>query len=166
MDPATVGQSLAIQFAYSDWTFRTNLEGLSTAESLQPPATGGNCLNWVVGHVLAARNHILALLGEPPALAPAVAQRFERGSEPLRDPAAALDLDEARAVFRDAQERILAGLQRLTPEQLAAAAPFSPGNRPDETVGSLLLGMVWHEAYHVGQLGVLRRVAGHPGGIA
>ncbi len=32
-----------------------------------------------------------------------------------------------------------------------------------ETVGTLLAGLVFHDAYHVGQTGLLRRIAGHAG---
>ncbi len=56
-------------------------------------------------------------------------------------------------------------LASLSDENLAAAAPFSPRNDPDETVGSLLTLIAFHQAYHTGQTGLLRRVAGHDGAI-
>ena len=67
------------------------------------------------------------------------------------------------AAIAAAQDSILAGLDAITPEALAAPAPLSPGGNPDETVGSLLAGLVFNEAYHSGQLGVLRRAAGKDG---
>ncbi len=45
-----------------------------------------------------------------------------------------------------------AGLGGLTEAVLASKAPFSPGDNPEETVGSLLAGLVFHEGYHCGQL--------------
>ncbi len=36
-------------------------------------------------------------------------------------------------------------------------------NDEKETIGSLMAGMAFHEAYHCGQLGVLRRMAGAEG---
>ena len=39
------------------------------------------------------------------------------------------------------------------------------GNDPDETVGSLLSVVLFHQAYHAGQTAVLRRVAVKDGAI-
>jgi uncharacterized damage-inducible protein DinB len=44
-------------------------------------------------------------------------------------------------------------------------APFSPTNNPKETVRSLLATVFFHQAYHVGQTGLLRRIAGKEGAI-
>lgn len=36
----------------------------------------------------------------------------------------------------------------------------------DETMGSLLAAVLFHQAYHAGQLGILRRIAGESVAIA
>lgn len=46
---------------------RRQTAGLTHEDSLLQPSHGGNCLNWVVGHITIARANILALLGEQPA---------------------------------------------------------------------------------------------------
>lgn len=51
-------------------------------------------------------------------------------------------------------------LALLTDERAAQKAPFSPSGNPDETVGSLMGVLVFHETYHVGQVGMMRRLAG------
>ncbi|MBU1676531.1 DinB family protein, partial [bacterium] len=53
----------------------------------------------------------------------------------------------------------------LTEDRLDEPAPFSPGNDETETVGSLLAGLAFHESYHCGQLGLLRRLLGKDGVI-
>ena len=53
----------------------------------------------------------------------------------------------------------------VTDEALAAEAPFSPTDNPDETIGSLLAGLSFHEAYHAGQIGLLRRIVGKQGAL-
>ncbi|NOT34959.1 MAG: hypothetical protein HOP12_12420 [Candidatus Eisenbacteria bacterium] len=56
-------------------------------------------------------------------------------------------------------------LGSLTPEQLAAPTTVTrlPG-RPANSL-EMLLSFHFHETYHVGQLGLLRRVVGRPGAI-
>ncbi len=44
--------------------------------------------------------------------------------------------------------------------------PDGPTGNPEETVGSLLAVVMFHQAYHSGQLGILRRIAGESGAIA
>jgi hypothetical protein len=51
----------------------------------------------------------------------------------------------------------------MSPDAMNTPAPFSPTGNPDETVGSLLAAISFHEAYHVGQTGLLRRVVGREG---
>jgi hypothetical protein len=63
---------------------RLNVEGLSHADSLIHPQPGGNCLNWVVGHLLAIYHHALDLLGQAPVLPAEVLKRYDRGSLPIR----------------------------------------------------------------------------------
>jgi uncharacterized damage-inducible protein DinB len=58
-----------------------------------------------------------------------------------------------------------AGLSTLTAEAMGQPAPFSPSGNPDETVGSLVATVIFHQAYHSGQTGVLRRVSGKKGAI-
>jgi uncharacterized damage-inducible protein DinB len=78
-------------------------------------------------------------------------------------PEKALPLPELVAAFNASQEPVLEGLRALTPEEAAKPAPFSPTNNPSETVGTLLALSVFHEAYHAGQVGILRRMSGRAG---
>jgi hypothetical protein len=103
---------------------------------------------------------MLSLLGKQPLWSPAEIKRFDRGSAPVTDPEDAMVFEKMIADFDAAQPLILAGLDEIIPERLAEPAPFSPANNPKETVGTLLAGLVFHEAYHVGQASLLRRLLG------
>ncbi len=144
---------------------RLNAEGVTHEESLIQPHPGGNCLNWIVGHLVAIYDRSLPLLGQEPVMAAGAMERYERGSPPLRDPAGARPLDELLAAWDEASRRADAGLAGLTRADLDRRAPFSPGDDPDETVRSLLSTVVFHQSYHAGQTGVLRRIAGREGAI-
>lgn len=142
-----------------------NTADLTDEDVLRTPETGGNCVAWVLGHVLAARSGMYKALGLESAVDQAVAQRFRRGAAPLTDPADALSLDAFRAQFGATQETLTKTLGELTPERLAQPTPFSPLEMENETIGTLLTFLLFHETYHVGQVGVLRRVLGKPGMI-
>lgn len=142
-----------------------NLEGVSHEESLVQPQPNGNCLNWVVGHLTCIYNNFLPLLGQQHVMDPAALARYDRGSPPISDPAEATDLQELLAAWRTATERVDQGLAQLDPEALDKPAGFSPSDNPNETIGSLISTVMFHQAYHTGQTGVLRRVSGHEGAV-
>ena len=154
---------LAVQLGYNNYTFHRNTEGISHQESLAQPHPGGNCLNWVVGHLATSRDQMRGVLGLTPTLGETDNPVYARSAEPLTEAEKATDFGRLTAAFAEGQDEIVAAVNALTPEQLAAPAPFSPGNNPKETVATLLAGLVFHEAYHIGQTGVLRRIAGHAG---
>ena len=83
----------------------------------------------------------------------------------MTDPAEARDLGEIMAAWTEATRRVDGGLEGLKPEFLAERAQFSPSGNPDETNGSLLTTVLFHQAYHAGQTAVLRRIAGKEGAI-
>ncbi len=158
--------TVGIQFSYTYAVLRMNVDGIEHPESLESPQPGGNCLNWVVGHVVATRNKLLTEVLGLPAIFPAEAiKTYNRGAPALKDGAAALPLGELMAIFEASQEPLRQGLRQVSDERLAEPAPFSPGNNPKETVGSLLAGLAFHEAYHVGQAGILRRLLGKEGAV-
>ncbi|HVG08418.1 MAG TPA: DinB family protein [Thermoanaerobaculia bacterium] len=144
---------------------QVNTDGVSQEESLIQPSPGGNCLNWVVGHLACIYNRALPMVGQEPVMEEEALKRYDRGAPPVKDAAEALELRDLLAAFEKATERLDAGLAGLAPEALDSKAPGSPSGNPNETVRSLLSTIVFHQAYHAGQTGILRRVAGKEGAI-
>src|SRR5262245_47374557 len=100
---------LAAQFELTHRTAHVNLNGVTHEESLVHPAPAGNCMNWVAGHIVATRNLLLHVLGEPPIWPADTARPYERGAaSPLRaegaqrleDILAALDRSQPLVVER------------------------------------------------------------------
>jgi hypothetical protein len=88
----------------------------------------------------------------------------DNGRIPFR-PESAINFDELKRRFKALQEPLVAGLSGLPHEAMDRPAPFSPTGNPNETMGSLLASFAFHEAYHVGQTGILRRVIGREGAL-
>jgi len=139
---------------------KLNVDGLTQDESLIQPQPGGNCLNWVIGHLLWVYDQMLPMVGQSPVLGTDTLKRYARGTPHIQNPAEALDLARLMAAWDEAAQRMEAGLESLTPEALDQPAPLSPTNNPNETVSSLLASVFFHQAYHAGQTGLLRRMAG------
>jgi uncharacterized damage-inducible protein DinB len=144
---------------------RRNAEGFSEEESLIQPQPAGNCLNWVLGHLLRVYENVLPALGQEPVLESGGFERYKRGNDPVKNADEAMEFAVLMAAWDEAARRVDAGLAELTAERLDEKAPFSPGNNPNETVRTLLTTVFFHQAYHAGQTGLLRRIAGKPGAI-
>lgn len=52
----TVQELLAHQFGLVYQTAATNLEGMTREHSLVQPEPGGNCANWILGHLVRVQN--------------------------------------------------------------------------------------------------------------
>lgn len=134
-----------------------NLEGVTHEDSLVQPQAGGNCINWVLGHIVATRKLILGLMKEELDWTEEEAAPYMRGSEPLRE-SKALTISRIVADLEASQKKLMAGLGEPPPDEWD-----SPSN--GETKRDTLAFLQFHEAYHIGQLGTLRRLLGKTGAI-
>src|SRR5690242_2865383 len=159
------GADLVKMFEFSFAAINRNLENVSEAESLVQPPDGGNCFNWVLGHMVIARGGILTLVGEAPVCPEAQAAPYRRGVSPSETDQL-LDMATLRGYLADSQLLLLPALAPMTEAKLAKPVP-EPMNRPPLTgsIGDALIRLQYHEAYHNGQLGLLRRIAGKEGAI-
>jgi uncharacterized damage-inducible protein DinB len=156
---------LAHQLEISSHVLDLNTKDLSQEESLARPERGGNCLNWVLGHLTRTRNMALASMGQkPPFPVEDFAAYDDRGGVPFSRETA-LPIEELRRRFKATQEPLVRAIKGMSPEVLAGRPPRNLTGDPNETVESQLATFTFHESYHVGQTGVLRRVAGKPGVI-
>lgn len=154
---------IVTQFAICHRSAHRNLEGLSHAESIVRPDRGGNSANWVLGHLLASRSGLLKRFGGQPLLDEVSAASYARGSK--GDVEQPLALDELLAMLDRSQPLLANRLKQFSEEDLSAKSPFNSPAGPDASLLDAIASMAFHEAYHVGQLGVLRRLVGKAGAI-
>jgi len=158
MDP----QVLAFQFGVGAFVLERNLADVTNEESFRPPDPGGNTMNWIVGHVVRTRNQALALLGEKP---PFEDQDFAAYGASETRSGRTLSIDELKRRFDTLGPILDDALRGTSPSQMSGAAPFSPTANPNETIGTLLASIAFHEAYHLGQTGLSRRLLGKRGAL-
>jgi len=160
------GNDLAKMYEFSYGALNRNLQELSHEDSLVLPDAGGNCLNWVLGHLVVARNTILMIAGAAPVLTGEQLSAYQRGSHP-EGTDGFVDLATLRGLLDDTQRQLIPALATLSEEALNGAVPEEHRRPPlTSSVGDALIRLHYHEGYHNGQIGLLRRLAGKPGAIA
>ncbi len=150
-------QDLAKAYARNTYIIEKQAEGLSHADSLLALPFRGNCFNWVLGHILGGRDRVLKALGETPLLSEAETERYNRGSDPITEGEEHVAaFERLMANLKTTQERIEAGLNRITPEDLSVVRNEKTGH----TVGQYIHFQYFHDTYHTGQTEALRQLAG------
>jgi uncharacterized damage-inducible protein DinB len=156
-------KTLAFQLHLSQLILDMNTRDVSHEESLITPPMGGSCLNQVLGHLSRTRNMALATMGQK---SPYPMQEFDPYDDRTGVPFSrdrALPFEELRRRFDSMQQPLIRAITEMTAEGLAMRPARPLTGDPDETVGSNLATLVFHECYHVGQTGILRRIVGKPG---
>jgi hypothetical protein len=133
-------------------------EGLTQAETLLQPQPTGNCMNWVLGHLLENQVSVLELLGEQAPFQRTELERYQRTSEPVTG--------EGPGVWQ--VERLLEGLSQVHEKLVTRLAELNEEDFAREihqgertfTVAWRLAFLQFHYTYHVGQLELLRQMAG------
>jgi len=127
-----------------------NLKDITHEESLTAPAQGGNSLNWVVGHIIVSRDDIRELIGLD-RLCGDDMKMYDRDTEPV-SPDKLMDFSKLLEMFNAGQTLLV---DKLKETDL----------REDNEKYRMVTFLAFHEAYHVGQTGILRRIIGKEGAI-
>jgi len=121
----------------------------------------GNHAQWLLGHLAATRRWALREMGQTSEHEP-WEQHFGMGARPTP-----LSDDIAPAMLREVfvkTGQVLA--QHLaTLDDAAVAAPFRKFPDGSNTLSGGLHFLHFHESYHLGQIGLIRRLVGRPGAV-
>jgi len=142
-------------------TAAANLDGLTQEQSLIQPSPGGNCANWILGHLMNVHNGVMNLVDEKPVWESG--QLARAGEDPITGPTNAIDWNTMRERFLGSKERCLAAISALSDKALAEPVPHPFGGTTSRA--ELLNLLAFHQTYHVGQLAVSRRIAGLAGAV-
>jgi hypothetical protein len=151
-------QELAKGFEMHLQSVKDITKGLSHADTVLQLPFQGNCMNWTLGHVVDTRNLVLKLLGQAPLLTEAQAKRYGYGSQPVcGDGDDILKLETLLALLEQSQSTLNAALGRISPEELAKEVPSFMGK---VSLGFFLFILYGHESWHLGQVEMLKELAG------
>lgn len=146
-------QGFALMFTTTHRLFHRALEGVSDGDAAQRVGQQNSML-WVAAHMVAVRQGFLKGLGGAVDL-PWTSQ-FPRGGK-FEDVRTWPALAEVRAGWDQVHEAFMARLETVTAEQLPAV---NSNPSLDKTFLGTIGLAVLHDAYHVGQLGAMRRPFG------
>jgi uncharacterized damage-inducible protein DinB len=134
--------------------------GLSQTDSLIQLPFRGNCMNWIVGHILTNRYNVLKLLDAELTDKARLVDRYMRDSAPItmEEEEDVLPLDDLIATLDYTQSQLTGLLAKITPEELERQVAFY--GRRIMSVAEWLMFFYFHDTYHTGQTEILRQATG------
>ena len=136
-----------------------NGAGMTSELAAQRSASGVASAAWIVGHLVHARRRIVKLLGGAITEDPVWEQHYARGG-----PGATAHLDWAGLIvaFQSTDQELKAACQQMADWDRPTTNPALGLEQPLEQV---LVFLYMHECYHLGQIGLIRKLHGLPGAI-
>ncbi|MFH0881728.1 MAG: DinB family protein [bacterium] len=150
------GAEMVDEFTRNTGLLKRNLEGFTIEKSLIRMSGGGNSLNWVLGHLLKSRLDLLSLLGGERHDLEERLEPYRRVREGGYRDEELMTLDELVSHWDRIDERL---------HQALPGAEMTGEGGEFGTLGNAVLFYNFHEAYHLGQAGILRRAVGLEGQI-
>ncbi len=150
-------QALADQFNVVTNAYLRALEGLDREALLTRPSPRSNPAMWVAGHLVQSRARLINILGGSRQLP--WPELFRTGST-IVDANAYPDAAAIAAMWKELTAELMQRLEALGPDALAANAPPRIAS-PDGSLRGAVALLAFHEGYHVGQLGFIRKLLGH-----
>jgi len=154
-------EMLISQFQFNQMVLTRLLSDVSHDECLKPTFEDGKCINSLLGHILATRSDLLIQMqcrshwNDDDAAPYRIKDgRFEASRAHTLD-SLRTALDDSYALLTGAIEGSQPTLDEMSPLPAATGRKLTWGQR----AGSYIC----HEAYHAGQIGLMRRQLGKPG---
>ena len=147
---------VAHQFRDTTRLYGRALDGVTRDALLTRPGPQSNPLLWVAGHLVQQRTRLLGALG--PARQIPWDDIVGTGSI-IGDLRVYPRIGELEAVWRSSTEELLRRLQNISAGELNAPAPPWLRTQDGTLLGALSFAAL-HEAYHIGQMGFIRKWLG------
>jgi hypothetical protein len=153
--------TLAQQFRFHE-RFLSLLAGDFDAPAwdFRPANTSGNTAHWLLGHLLDTRFQLLERLGVPVPIEPWQSE-YRMGAKPGPELPGPTPVELLQR-FGAAGESLARSIDSLSEAELAADWGKKIPNGGTSVLDALRF-YHFHETYHLGQIGLLRRQMGRPG---
>lgn len=131
-------------------------DSITHEESIMQLQFDTNCMNWVMGHIVTNRSHVLEVLDAAHAWRDEVRTLYHTGTAPIKPESSALQFEKLLVYLDESVELLTRALENVSAEWLAENFTNYKGEKTRE---AHLSGFHWHETYHIGQLEIFKDMA-------
>jgi uncharacterized damage-inducible protein DinB len=151
---APMTHPLVTQLRFARSEFVRGLDGVSEADALVRKMPM-NSLGWMVGHLANQEHRYWVMLAQGTELAPGLIERVGTGRPPSTPP-----LTEMWSLWRTITGAADDYLDTLNVDRLGTFL-LKDGQPLDESLGTMLMRVIYHYWYHTGEAAAVRQLLGH-----
>lgn len=140
-----------------DHLLKNALSGLSLEELHRRGGPDSSSMIWIAGHLALSRVRMLKVAGSDFDFL--WSDLFAKGAS-IKAPSCYPEIEDVLSVWDEVGRRLRERLGQLEPSVLYSKSPHSFPVEDKSVRGSLAF-FVYHESYHIGQMGYLRKVLGY-----
>lgn len=129
------------------------VDGVTHEESILQLPFEHNCMNWILGHIVTNRSHVLETVDVQHAWDLEVRSLYHTETPPVRPESKSVQFDVLIQYLNESVALLKFGLENMSDEHLEEN---HTNYRGEKTRYTHITGFHWHETFHIGQLEILR----------
>ena len=151
--PTPKAQSVIDDFAFHNMLIHRFVDGITHAESVLQLPFEHNCMNWILGHIVTNRSHVLETVGAAHKWQDEVRALYHTETPPVTPGSASVRFDKLIKYLDESVELLKAALEDVSEKWLEEN---HSNYRGEKTRYAHVTGFHWHESFHLGQLEILK----------
>lgn len=128
------------------------VDGISHEESVMQLPFKHNCMNWILGHIVNNRSHVLESVGAAHDWQAEVRGLYHTGTSPIRPESKSVPFGKLIEHLDQSVVLLRSALETMTDTQLDET---HSNYRGEKSRYKHVTDFHWHETFHVGQLEIL-----------
>ena len=129
------------------------IDGVSHEESVLQLPFKHNCMNWILGHIVTNRSHVLEVVGAEHAWQEEVRTLYHQDTQPVTQETPSINFEKLIAYLDESMVLLKTALEDKNEAWLDEN--FS-NYRGEKTRYEHATSFHWHESFHLGQLEILK----------
>jgi len=146
-------QKIIDDYKFHNMIIQRFVGGINHEESVMQLPFEHNCMNWILGHIVTNRSHVLETIGVAHNWQAEVRELYHTGTPPVTPEGPSIQFETLIAYLEESVELLESGLENASEAWLEEN---HSNYRGEKTRYEHITGFHWHESFHLGQLEILK----------
>ncbi len=151
--PTPKAQSVIQDYEFHTMLIHRFVDNITHKESILQLPFEHNCMNWILGHIVTNRSHVLETVGAAHAWQEEVRALYHTETPPIKPESKSVQFETLVKYLDESVGLLKAALENVSDEYLEET---HSNYRGEKTRYAHVTGFHWHESFHIGQLEILK----------
>ena len=151
--PTLKAQKVLDDYEFHNRIMHHFIDGISHEESVLQLPFEHNCMNWILGHIVTNRSHVLETVGATHGWQEQVRTLYHQDTQPVTQETPSIKFERLIEYLDESVVLLEAALENVSEEWLEEN---HSNYRGEKTRYEHVNSFHWHESFHLGQLEILK----------